>query len=156
MILITMGYRSRSRSRSPYAERDGHRDRSRRRSAERQDDRRERASPSYRPYRGREYDRGDAPYENGARGAGRDSGSRSGGYSSEHRNGDGAYGRKRPDERLPQSFGRRGAAIEATRLVVACAVARSLCAKLARNLARTRCALAAAAFLDQPVRKSAY
>ncbi len=64
-----MGYRSRSRSRSPAAARDGRSDRHRRRSPERRDDRPERGSPSYRPYRERD-DRG--PYENGARGAGHD------------------------------------------------------------------------------------
>jgi len=108
LALGPMGYRSRSRSRSPAAARDGRSDRHRRRSPERRDDRPERGSPSYRPYRERD-DRG--PYENGARGAGHDW-SYGGGYRGEHRNGDDGYGRRRPDDRLPQAFGRRGTSTE--------------------------------------------
>jgi len=35
-----------------------------------------------------------------------------GGYRGEHRNGDDGYGRRRPDDRLPQAFGRRGTSTE--------------------------------------------
>ena len=101
-----MGWRSRSRSppprRSPSP--DGWRgERKRRRSPS--PDRQHRGSPSYVPYQAQEDERGYAPRENGAR-RGRDCSERAGTYRRDRDWEGGGYGRRRDDDRLPQSFGR--------------------------------------------------
>lgn len=101
-----MGRRSPSRSpprrRSPSPVRDRHGDRERRRSPSL--DRNRRASPSYKPYRGHEEH--DYALRADVRGGGMNRGGHEGGYRGDRNGRPGAYGRTRPDERLPSSFGR--------------------------------------------------